>query len=332
MSFKLRSEIIFTKLSNGEKSVFKVKGGVNDLKITRSTVGLKDTAILKLPSIGRVLSNDNLPNTSIESANFFSYGDQIEIKLGYNDDLRTEFKGFILKVLMSTPILIECEGYSFQLYKKVVKNWKETTVSEVLEFLVSGTDIKVSDWSKSQTIKLKNFSIATTGLEVLSWFAKKMGLTACFLFDEVYVGLQQIPKLNEVKLRLGWNVLRDDKLETIENRKVLVRVFFKDLEGIKRKVELGDKSGQLIELKMPYIKDLATIYRIAENKFEVAKSQQIKGAITCFLQPYIQPFDLVSIIDKRYERRSGKYFVTATEVTFGMNGARRKIGLGTKLN
>jgi hypothetical protein len=344
MSFKLCSYIEI--IHNGVKGIekFNFRGGINEVVIRRSVNNIVDTATLKMPSLSRIidsmqgtLTSSNAPQSSVEIAKKLKNGDKITIQLGYNNDLRTEFVGYIKSTIFTTPAIIECVGCAKQLNTKMAKSWKETTVKEVIEFIVQGTDIRISPFVHQQEIPLKNFTINNnTGFEVLTYLKEKLGLTACFMLDQLYVGLQQIPKLGTVKLRLGWNVAREDKLQSsdLSDRPLLIRFKCKDGKAANNKLvyEVGEPGGDLIEEYLPHVANLDTLKRLAEQKFSQRNNPGLGGSLICFMQPFCEPFYTAQIIDKSFNARDGLYFISSTEVTFGMLGGRRKLQLSGKLN
>ncbi|WAC40587.1 hypothetical protein [Pedobacter sp. SL55] len=325
MAFKLNSKI--------QLGDYSLKGGVNEIVVKRSVNSYMDTATIKIPALGRVLQNDALPQSSVESAKQFKEGDRVVIHLGYNGELVREFDGFIRRVSPAIPVVLECEGFGWQLRRKrFLISWKSTTLLEVLQHLVKDTDVKLSGFIP--TVKLTNFALRNVnGLEVLDYFKKKMLLTAYFNFNELYVGLQQGVLKETVSLRLGWNVLRDDQLKyrLADDTRVLVRLVTGKGKKNKRLLyEVGDKDGVLREITIPNITDQSWLQRTAADALAKAKFTGYEGSITCFLQPFIEPSCVAKIIDKKYNR-GGSYMVMSTEVSYGMNGARRKIEIGRSL-
>jgi hypothetical protein len=346
MSFKLCCKIeIVCYGTNGSETKYSFRGGINEVEIRKSINDIIDTAFLKLPSLSKILENSkgielkgNLPQSSIETGALFKYGDRISIYLGYNDDLKLEFKGFIKSVNYSVPTLIECIGYAKQLNKALTKSWRITSVKEVVEFITAGTDISISDFVYIQDIPLARFVInQKTGLQVLQDLKQNQRLTACFINDVLYVGLPQIPKTGTVKLRLGWNVVRDDKLKNkdLSNRPLMV-VFICSGENQKKEnriiFKVGESGGDVITETIPNITSLEVLKSLAEQKFLQRKNPGLSGDLTCFMQPYCAPFYTAEIIDKKYAVRTGHYFISATLVKFGVNGGRRTISISSKLN
>lgn len=313
-----------------------LRGGVNDVTVKRSVKEMMDTARIKLPALGRVIVKDNnQPVSSVETAKLFREGDKVVIKLGYNNDLRQEFTGFVRRVNLSAPVQIECEGYGWQLRRRrLILAWKSVTLRQVLEKLIEGTDIVLSP--SIPNVQLTNLSLRNiNGLQLLEYFRDKMLLTAYFNFNELYVGLQQGVIKGQVKFRLGWNVIRDDQLKyrLAEDTKVLVRITTGKGKKNKRLLyEAGDQDGSISEFNIPNTLDEGHLKRLAEDALKKAKYTGYEGAINCFLQPYAEPSGTAVIIDKKYNERDGLFFIEGTEVTFGMRGARRRVQIGSQLS
>lgn len=314
---------------------YQLRGGVNNVSGKRSTKEIIDTAIIKIPGIGRITGKDTLPTTSIETSKLFQEGDKVNIMLGYNNDNRQEFKGFVRRVTPSIPVTIECEGYAWLLRRKrVLKSWKSVKLKEFLKELVADTEITLSPFIPDLT--LKNLTINhANALKSLEYVRDQLHLTVCFQFDVLYVGLQQGIPGSRVKFRLGWNTIRDDKLKyrLASDTKVLVRLVTGKGKKAKRTlIEIGDKDGSLIERQIPNIDEAGDLNKIANDILIQAKYTGFEGDITAFLQPYCQPFDVAVIIDRMYNERGGNYFVEGIEFDFGMSGAKRKVHIGRSLS
>ena len=330
MSFKLTS--IF---NIGKYQFF---GGINDCHIKRSVREIVDTAVIKIPAIGRVNTADtlsgNLPITSIATSTLFAEGDPVTIKLGYNKQNLQEFKGFVRRVNANIPVEVECEGYAWQLRRKrIVGNWKSILLKDFLTILVAGTDIKLSQYIPAFT--LTNLKINTAnGLKVLEYLRDKVHLTPFFLFDTLYVGLEETVPGSQVKFRLGWNTIRDNQLKwrLADDTKALVRMVAAKGKNPKRTLyTAGDADGSVIEENISFVSDPATLQAIANDALQKAKYTGFEGGVSCFLQPFIQMCDTAIIIDKIYGERGGNYFTLGTEVHFGMNAAQRKFFIGRSL-
>jgi len=328
MSFKLQCLITIGTLE--------IRGGINDAsKIKRGVKEIVDTALLKIPAVGRINKNGTLPLTSIETSKLWTEGDKVTIQLGYNGDLRTEFKGFVRRVTASVPVEIQCEGYAWQLRRvRLLKSYKSVTLKAFLKDLIAGTDITLSPYIPDMV--LSNLTINhANALKTLEYLKEKIHLAVYFQFDVLYVGLEEGVPGNLVKFRLGWNCVRDDNLKyrLAADTQVLVRLVAGKGSGKKQTIaEAGDAGGSLYQENTANIIDTATLQKIANDILQRQKYTGYEGYISGLLQPFCQPCDTAGIIDKMYDVMGGNCFVEATEVDFTMHGATRKTYVSRSLN
>jgi hypothetical protein len=337
MPFKLTSIIKI-----GE---YQFNGGVNEVKIKRSCREIVDTAVLKIPALAQVANyskkrgipqGDALKSAlgSVKSSTFFAEGDSVSIQLGYNRAYCQEFKGFVRRVSPSIPVEIECEGYAWQLRRKVLSgSWKIILLLDFLKILVAGTDIIISPHVQNTKLTGLHFP-ASNGLKVLELLRDKAHLCCYFLFDTLYVGLEELSPGDSVAFRLGWNTIKTDDLKWRVGDKTPVQVKLIGKKGKKQKAPTyitGDADGALITEHIGFISDPVYLQKVADDVLQRAKYSGFEGGILCFLQPFIQMTDTAVIIYKIYKQRGGKYFTVGTEVTFGVNGGRRKIFIGRRL-
>jgi len=328
MSFKLQCLVTIGTLQ--------IRGGIHEAsKIKRSVKEIVDTAMLKIPAIGRINKGSDLPTTSIETSKLWTEGDKVTIQLGYNGDLRTEFMGFVRRVTASVPVEIECEGYAWQLRRvRLLKSWKTVSLKDFLKELIVGTDITLSPFIPD--MQLSNLTINhANALKTLEYIKEKLHLSVYFQFNVLYVGLEEGIPGNPVKYRLGWNCVRDDNLKyrLAADTQVLVRLVTGKGKNAKRTlIEVGDQGGSLVQKYIANVTDEATLKSIANDLLQKAKYTGYEGFISGFLQPFCQPCDTAVIIDKLYDVMGGSCFTEGTEVDFTMHGATRKVHVSRALS
>ena len=83
-------------------------GGVHDIKIKRSIHTIGATASVKVP-VTAVLRQTGTPPAYVETAQVIKAGDPVEIQLGYDGRLYTEFRGYVKQLNLQTPLEIVCE-------------------------------------------------------------------------------------------------------------------------------------------------------------------------------------------------------------------------------
>lgn len=343
------------------------RGGVNGLIIRKSVTVIVDTATLKIPGLGRIVKLKNvinsslnviglgshqvasdLPNNSVQTAKLFREGDRVSIDLGYNGDLRNEFRGFVRRVNLTTPITIEMEGYAWQLRNKnIMASWKKTTIKEVLERIIQDTDIILSP--DIPVINMTSFSIPNKkGIEVLDYFKTKMLLTVYFDDNMLYVGIEEgrttasmagvktLAGLAEVKYNIGYNCIvnqPDLKQRLASDTLIRVRLKTRGKDGKHIIHEAGDTIGEVHDKTIPFSSDSNYLKNMAQARLNQLKYNGYQGKILGFLQPYCKPGWKATLKDKKFEgARAGTYFINATEVTFGIKGATRKVEISYRLD
>ncbi|MGN6568229.1 MAG: hypothetical protein ACTHJ0_09765 [Flavipsychrobacter sp.] len=322
--------------------------GVHQVVIKKSIHSYIDTATIMLPSISYLRTKINSSNPQrVITGNQFNDGDPISISLGYNDDLKEEFRGFIKRRNLNMPLEIECEGYSYRLRRNNIKgSWPSISVKDLLEKAVDGLGITLQ---VNTDISLSNVVISNwTAAQVIDFILKETdGCISIFFIQPnvLWAGLVYTPcsngndtfNLSTVKYKLGYNVVKDNSLKVRVPEDDAVKVNFS------KKLSTGEK---LSESSSATEKTIIRNYRKLLN--HIAASPILKalalekqkrfsyigyeGRINAFLQPYALPGYKAYIEDTQYAERNGTYLVEGIEVVYGIRGARRIIDIGPQIS
>lgn len=323
----------------------------HSVKITKSIFQFVDKAVINLPITARIIKDGVVETASAETAKQFKEGDKVLIKLGYNGVLNEEFEGFVSRINFSEPLELECEGYSYQLRKNSYrKTFVNAELIDVLKFLIADTDI-VLDKKNIPGFPIDKIVFkGENGTEALEMIKKVSDNTIRLFFTGklLYAGLQYLQLKPTVKYRLGWNVIKDGnlKLREAKNRDVTVHFVGEKKDGTKTKVTIKNKSfeaankvtiasagstGEVLVIKSHGVHNEIAGKQIAEAKLQQLTFNGYEGKITAFGTPYCEPGYRAIIEDKKYQERGGNYIVEHTEVSYGMGGFRRVVGIGAKL-
>lgn len=305
---------------------------IHDVKITKSVDLIEDIAVVKLPTSFKV-KKDNVLRFTEE---VIKTGDAVKITLGYKDVYTgVEFVGYVKKVNPNYPLEIHCEDAMWLLKRKnIAKAWNYgTTLKEVLQEVVKDTSLTLA--KNIPDVNFDKYIIRNAnGAQVLASFKKKMGMVA-FLNDsgELYCGFQQLTNiLQEVKYDLNYNIVKNDlEFQTKEDRKIKIRYTYINAENKRKKIVVGDADGALRTFHTSVISDEKQLQKMAQAELEKLKYDGYKGSVTSFLVPYANRGMKAILIDEKYKKRQGDYFIKTVETSFGLNGARRKVILGTVL-
>lgn len=328
-----------------------------DVKITKSIHEYADKAIIKLPITSRLVQAGKVVSQTTETAKRFEEGNEVTIKLGYNDKekLEVEFTGFISRINLTDPVELECEGYSYQLRKnKYEGTYTNKPLKDLLQILVKGTDIKlltdyIPDYKVDKILLGKDTEVHN-GVQCLDKITEISKNTIHFFFDgnELYagmIGLKQEkviadkPK-NFVKYKLGWNVIKDGnlKLRQTANDDITINMVGEKKDGTKVKVTkvkpAKSKQGvktKVISVKSHAVTDEASLKMMADSKLAQESYDGYEGKITAFGVPFCQHNWIADLADEKYPDRSGQYLIESVEVSYNRSGFRRVVGIALKL-
>ncbi len=306
---------------------------VHNVVVKRSTYQINATATIKVP-VTAVLKQEGKEATKIETAQQVNVGDPVTIQLGYDGNLRDEFKGFVKRLNYTVPLEIECEDYYWKLrYINIKKSYPQTTVKQLLNDVLSGTGASVHP--ASIDLGLKNTVINNkTGAWVLEKLKSDYGLTVFFTLDgKLFAGKAYEVKGNTVKYQLRWNVLKDDDLKyyRAEDYKLKIEAKTYDRDGSKLEATVGTTGGEVKTLWFYNVTDKDQLKTLAEQELQRRSFDGYRGKIETFLIPFAEPGMIAQISDPLYKVYGGNYYIESTEVKFGMSGARRKVELGIKI-
>lgn len=301
---------------------------VEKVSIKRSVELLADTATVTLPA--------TVFNKTISIEDKIKVGDAVEIELGYNDDLKTEFKGYLKSIKTDGGSLtLELED-DIYLFRKSVKDeeMKDASVKKILENICS----QVGGFSVScdYDFTYDKFVINNaTGYDVLKKIQDEASPNI-YLKDKVlHVHPQYAEIFGEARYDFGKNIERegtDLKYKSEDERKFLIVVEGTDETGATVSVEKGVTGGDKMTLKLPGVSSKSSLEQKAQSVLEQKVYTGYEGSFQTWLVPYVDAGYKVAITDPDYEIKNGTYYVISVEMTFSKDGGVRKITLGKRLN
>lgn len=304
---------------------------VNSVKIESSAKTLEDMATIAIPATARMVREGKFIS-EVETAKAFGVGDEVVILLGYDGGLKEEFRGYVSRIKPGTPLEIECVDSVWLLRRKNCKgSFKATTLKSLLEFILKGTGVELEGevpGIEFKTYYLKNVTAASAIQEL----KERYGLTLYMAGKTLRVGLTSFTDKVVVKYGLGENVI-DNDLEWVNEDDTRIKVKAVHIKNDNTKVEkeYGDEDG---ELRTVYFYDLdkgADLEKMALAEAERYKFNGYKGGLTAFLLPFAQVGKVARVSDRQFGERTGDYLIDKVTTTYGVNGARRKIELGIKV-
>lgn len=314
MSFILTSEI-----SIGDY-IFK---HVHNCKILRSRKTLVDTAEIRMPN-----NYDGEYLASIIKA-----GDQVEIKLGYDGNLYSEFTGFVSEIQPRTPVVIRCEDqmYTLKRQKPEAISWKEISLKSVLRYLVPDAELQAPQLTLKPFYIKKDVSVA----KALQKIKEGYGLDVYFRQGKLYAGLAyldpDVVAMDPVIYDLQKNVITP-QLTYRRADDVLIRVRAVSLLADNKKLEtaVGDPDGELRTLHFYNVSSESELQGMANEQLIQLKYDGYQGSLQTFGIPRSEHGQVAKLQNDKYGARDGSYFIDAVTITFGVSGYRREVYIGKK--
>jgi len=325
------TEIIFTSASTGKQYTL---DSFTSLEITSSWKHLGELATLKL---GRLRGQLNKQ---------LAEGDGVEIRLGYDGVLHTEFVGYIARLLPNQPFEIRCLDEIYHLQRtNINQSWKETTLKTVIEAITQGQGLDIQFAEEVPEVELKPFRVANANAaKVLQKLKSEYGLAIYFRGKSLYVGLPYsedvgitFPQIDDsgVIYDLQKNVLATElEYRRAEDVKIRLKAISILKNNKKLEVTVGSDEGELRTWISPEpISDKTTLKKIAEEKIQLYRYSGYKGGIKTLGIPFVVHSARCKIKDETYPEREGLYFIDEVKTTVTKTGGfKRMVKIGRKAN
>jgi hypothetical protein len=297
---------------------------VERVQVKSSILNLADTATVRIACpYGR----------KKEITDAVKAGDAVEIRLGYGENLKTEFKGYLKTIeTEGEGVVLGCMDALYLLDKRVNdREYKTITLQELLTDILSQVDSGYSVNSSYSFTYEKFVTQSTSALEVVRKVQEETKANVFFRGNVLYV---QEPYTNvegrqEVIYDTAVNIEASElKYVTAADRKVEIEVVYTSPEGEKKVETAGQAGGQKIRVRGGSSSE-ADLRRQAGAAYDLWNFDGFEGGFTGWLEPFTQPGDTVVLRDEG--KPEGKYYVTGVDVEFDADGGKRKITLGRKI-
>lgn len=258
----------------------------------------------------------------------FRKGDPVIISLGYDQKLRTEFKGYITHVAADIPITIKCEDEMWKLKQQPVNiSLKSTTLKGFLKQIVSGYAVDAMDIDLGPVRYAKS-----TVAQVLEQLKEKYSLYSYMDGTTLKVGKVYADNTGAaIPLHLERDVVNQSlNYKHKEDVRIRIEAVSTLSGGKKLKVTVGDDDGEQRQLSYYGIEVEAELVKLAQLDLKKYKVDGFDGSVTTFGIPVVQHGDKVALTSELYPDRNGTYYVEEVRVAFGENGYRRQLKLGEK--
>lgn len=300
---------------------------VNSIQIMSSIKLLSDTAKITLPrnTSTNVLGKDqSLVRKSI--LDFIREGDEVNIELGYDGELESEFKGYVSRISADVPLLIECEDEMYWLRKSNFnETFKEVNLSELLNYIAPDYPHEVID-----DINLGKFIIDNaSAYEVLEAVEKDYLLHSYFKNGTLVVGFPVDIKPGVTHpYNMSRNVRNAQQLEFVkaEDVKLQVKAISNNRNGSKTVVTVGETGGASRTLNFAN-KTEDELRQLAQRNLDSLSFDGYQGSFRAFGVPRVKAGDAIEITDPEYPdgSREGKYLTESVEINYSQSTGWERI-------
>lgn len=298
------------------------------VNIVSSTLNLVDTAVITMP--------ETIMNKVINYRRIMQVGDYIKIELGYDENYRTEFEGYIDRMAVEDSNMKCFCIDALYLFKKDVKNiqMKPVTMRGIAQYLVDQIDPSYKVICDFDVTYEKFVIHNATGFDVLKKLADETKANIYFRTEskELHIHPAFIEKGGDAVYSMQKNI-ESSKLafkKAVDN-KVQVIVEGTNVNGKVTRVEKGTTGGNSVTIKVGAVKE-SDLHTIADNAYKARNRDQYEGSFDAWLIPFVRSSYSVKIIDEDYPELTGKYYAETVETNYSDSGGVRTITLGVSLS
>ena len=315
-----------------EVSIGKMKfTSVTGITIESTWKKFTDVATIQIPKEVYYRDDSGQLQPVKHLGDYIKLGDVVEIKLGYDDKLFTEFKGYVARSpRVDIPYEIICEDEMWQLKRKQVSvSMPKATVKQIVSAAAPGYEIDCLDEYYGD-FSMKN----TTAVKIFDELKRKAGIYTFFrdgrlVCGKVYVD-EKVSKKQPV-FEYGENII-EANLQYIypDEAKVKLYATSEQLNGTTLRVEVGEDGGDIEHWNTSTALSKETLKQQAERRLQTLKTRGgYRGTVKSFGWPRVQHGQVVQVIDSLYEERHTKNFADTITIEVGVDiGYKRTVDIG----
>lgn len=267
----------------------------------------------------------------------FRKGDPVEIYLGYNGDMKLEFKGYIDVVSANYPITLKLEDEMWKL-KQIPVNFASPNISlkGFIESIVKDYPIDVD---LSVSLGAVRFSKVSLG-EVLNKLQSEMNLYSFIRNGKLTIAKPYSDVSDEVPVFDLERNCESNDLNYLSKEERLVKIIGQSMQEVanavrnkeknkKLKFEWGDENANDTINWSFNVRSQKELEDAVKKMYEDRKKEGYDGSFKALGTPSIAHGQRVKIISTLYPEREGVYYVDAVKKIFDKSsGYRQEITLG----
>jgi len=303
---------------------------VNEIEVVTSVRNFTDTAKIKVPR--------KLAYKGRNITEYIKRNNTITIRLGYDDNLLTVFKGYVTNVSTGTPIEITCENEAWKLKQVILqpKHYAKLNIQDFVKEHMSAYICKVPSVDLGEV----RINADVTLANVYDYFMRNYPVNFYFRNDIFYGILPGVMTaaddgITTHKFRIGYNTISDNLVYTLADDvklQIVAKAITRDNVKLEWKEPQQADDAEVRTFYVPGATSIAELKEYALNQLKEFKIDQMTGEFTAFGIPFVQKGDVVHILDDdNQERHNKKFYVEQVTYSFGQSGYRQRIKLGGQI-
>lgn len=308
---------------------------VESISILNSIDVISDTATVIIPR--RFIQTLENPKNG-EKKNlieFIKIGDKIKIEAGYDNELNTEFEGYITEITDETPIILKCmdEMYKLKKMEKINKLFPHAELKKVLEFIAPNYKIETPKEYSFGKFAIEN----ATPYEVLQQLRTNYMIRSYFKDGILHAGFPiNLTGFKSHDFNWARNVRNSDglKFERKENTYYLKMTTTERGTQKKISVEIGKKGDINKEVSYNVGLTKKELETIANDIYNGIKNTKCTGDFKTWGLPQTRAGDSANINDPNFPKgyHNGKFLIQSVKIDLNSSdGFKRTNTLGVSL-
>jgi hypothetical protein len=276
---------------------------------------LTDTAMLELPR--NTVDFNKIGTVAYDKKNVrdvFRYGDQVQIKLGFNGVLIEEFSGYITEVGADIPITIRCQDEMWKLKQTPVNvSLKKATLEDLLKVIMPSGYTYDANPIELGSVRYANVTVA----KVLEKLKQDYNLYSYMNGKQLVVGKIYTDNQDNIhKINIDHMPGNNLVYKRADERQVLIKAVSTKTDGTKIEATAGDEGGEEYQLTYYGISSVAELKKLAELDYEKYKVDGYEGDLEIYGNLDITHGDKVELHSPLFPDRDGIYYVDEITATY----------------
>lgn len=282
---------------------------ISSVEISKTVETLGDKASVVIPK--------RYGDGSDELTYHIAVGDRVVLELGYNDELKVEFEGYIREIESGFPMRLHLDDETFFLRSNsLVKSWKQVKLKEVLEFIAPGYEIDCHDASlgKFQIDNESTLVVLRKLKGMYGFYSAIRGKRLVCKFKYEVVNAKEVHVYDFSK-----NVKKSSlKYKRKEDKHIRVKAISYNRDGKRVTETVGSKENFASVKTLSYRdKTKEELRELALAEYNRVCFDGFEGSVTGFGLPRTNAGDTLKIISPREPQRNGKYLIEGVTVRYG---------------